>query len=41
MKRYEQLELEIKNIVADIITESPSDVGGDTDGVGVTGDMLG
>lgn len=41
MNRYENLELEIKNIkVIDIITTSPTDIGQDTPGAGMTDDML-
>lgn len=41
MKRYENLEIEIKEIsVLDIISTSPSDLGQDTPGIGMTDDML-
>ena len=41
MQKYEALELEIKAInVIDIITTSPSDLGQDTPGAGMTDDML-
>lgn len=41
MNKYETLELEIRNIrVIDIITTSPTDIGQDTPGVGMTDDML-
>ena len=41
MSKYEALELEIKNIKAiDIITTSPTDIGQDTPGAGMTEDML-
>ncbi len=41
MNKYENLELEIKNIkVIDIITTSPTDIGQDTPGAGMTDDML-
>ena len=42
MKRYVELELEVKNInVIDIITTSPTDIGQDTPGIGMDDDMLG
>lgn len=42
MKRYVELELEVKNIkVIDIITTSPADIGQDSPGIGLDGDMLG
>ena len=40
MDKYESLELEIKNINVDIITTSPTDIGQDTPGAGMTDDML-
>ena len=41
MKRYVELELEVKNIkVIDIITTSPTDIGQDTPGIGMDSDML-
>ena len=41
MKKYEKLEIEIKDVkVIDIITTSPSDIGQDTPGVGMDDDML-
>lgn len=41
MKKYEKLEIEIKDVkIIDIITTSPSDIGRDTPGVGMTDDML-
>ena len=41
MKKYEQLELEIKAIqVNDIISTSPTDIGQDTPGIGMDDDML-
>lgn len=41
MSKYEALELEIKNVNAiDIITTSPTDIGQDTPGAGMTDDML-
>jgi len=42
MKRYESVEIEIKNIdVADIISTSPNDVGLDTPIIGASYDILG
>lgn len=41
MKKYEALELEIKEIaVSDIISTSPSDIGLDTPGIGLDDSML-
>ncbi len=41
MKKYEKLEIEIKDVkVIDIITTSPFDIGQDTPGVGMDDDML-
>ena len=42
MKKYVELELEVKNIrIIDIITTSPNDMGQDTPGIGMDDDMLG
>ena len=42
MRKYEKLELEIKDIkVIDIITTSPEDIIPDTPIVGMSDDMLG
>ena len=41
MKKYIELELEVKNInIVDVITTSPSDLGQDTPGIDVDDDML-
>ena len=41
MKKYVELELEVKNInTIDIITTSPFDIGQDTPGIGMDDDML-
>ena len=41
VRMYEELEIEIKQIsVSDIISTSPTDIGNDTPGIGMTEDML-
>ena len=41
MKKYEALEIEIKNVQGnDVISTSPTDIGQDTPGIGMDDDML-
>ena len=41
MKKYEALEIEIKNVQeSDVISTSPTDIGQDTPGIGLDDDML-
>ena len=41
MKKYEALEIEIKNVQEnDVIATSPTDIGQDTPGIGLDDDML-